>query len=776
MTILARRRILTNFRGHSARGDHAVVGTLGGQYRLLFALAIVFFFLPAVFAGRPAMASDRTEKNHDIVFLVDTSSSMQSIFHDVKHAILEYVHEGQPGDNVVLISFGEKVELRIRQKISSDEDMKLIERELAGLEPNQYYTYITGALDKGMEELRLLAEKYPDHLRSLVLMSDGKNNPPEGVANPMTFDEILKKYPGLLERPTSSFFYLSLGDDPDPEVLSFMKTVKGSSFDVGGGLPGAPKRKPPLAFSQVFVEPVSIDLGTLLGPKAVATVSLAFFPGRGNLSQNIIVTGANSRFRENPSWKTIIEVSPPALNCSNKAWNRDFIIKVDSLHEGTIVGALELKPLPGQVLFIDPPEIPITMTIRQPHVEVMQEGRLEFGPIDPRRVFQETQSVLLVPNEAAAGEDFRADSDIVLPEGMTLAAKVEKQDNIRELVVTVATDESFQAAHSMTLEGAIHLSGARGAVGFSKSLIEVRIKVAPPSAGSRAISGLFSWLGKLVVPGLIIFMVALIAAAAGYWWLRLRPDSALEGKLVLLHLKGKPREKSRLVTINLHNVGKTLGRDSLTFGSSKDAGVTLPHKSVAAAHCEVYARNDRGKVRIFIEPVGRNSVIVNLQKINQPTPLSHRDMVEIGSYAFRFENPHPYKQIVVRYLDGRILKGTPASWDIESDGFSLLPRDALPGSTDETYVAFADLKAVYFVRDFDGQIGRKIVSPETQIHGTHMRLTFHDGEVLEGYTSENYTETSPRFYFFPADQSGNTISLVVERHHLKKTEILAAKK
>ena len=75
------------------------------------------------------------------------------------------------------------------------------------------------------------------------------------------------------------------------------------------------------------------------------------------------------------------------------------------------------------------------------------------------------------------------------------------------------------------------------------------------------------------------------------------------------------------------------------------------------------------------------------------------------------------------------------------------------------------------MRDFDGQIGKKLESPETQILGIRMRLTFHDGERIVGFTAQAYDPASSRFYFFPADQSGNTISMLVEREHLRNLEI-----
>jgi hypothetical protein len=286
------------------------------------------------------------------------------------------------------------------------------------------------------------------------------------------------------------------------------------------------------------------------------------------------------------------------------------------------------------------------------------------------------------------------------------------------------------------------------------------------------LSGFLSRHGRHIVSSVIGILVVAVLSYAAYYWFALRSHSALEGKLVLVHLKGRSKDKTRTVSVNLHSAGRSIGRDTVVLGSAKEATITLPHKSVSAHHVEIYVDFDEGNKRIYAEPVGKNFIIINMQKITEATPLSDKDLVEIGAYTFRFEHPQPYKQIVVRYLDGKIEKGTPATWDIDSEGFGLLPRDALPGSTEEIFISFCDLKAVYFVRDFDGQIGKKLVSPETQLHGVRMKLTFHDGEVIVGATAQAYNPHSPRFYFFPTDQTENTISMVVEREHLQDLETL----
>jgi hypothetical protein len=417
------------------------------------------------------------------------------------------------------------------------------------------------------------------------------------------------------------------------------------------------------------------------------------------------------------------------------------------------------------------------MTISQPHITVAIKKRIQFGPINPLFTFEETKSVFLYPNPAAQNEALRAKCDIVVPNGMTITTDVVTNEGLHELIVTVTTDESFESDHSMTLEGTVDLSGVDHPVKFSESSIEMQITVSPPIPESNSISGMISnfftkYGGQILYSIMAVLLVAVIGAGV-YYWIRLRPHSALEGKLILIHLKGRKQSKPKTTAINLHNVGRSVGRDSVILGSAKEATITLPHKSVSGHHVEIYAKMEKGTKRIVAEPVGKNFVIINLEKLTEATPLSDKDLIEIGAYTFRFENPHPYKQIVVRYLDGHIEKGTPATWDIESEGFGLLPRDALPGSTEEVYVSFSDLKAAYFVRDFDGQIGRKLESPETQIMGIHMKLSFHDGEQMDGFTAQTYDPLSERFYFFQADQTGNTISMVVERANLDNLEIVS---
>lgn len=124
---------------------------------------------------------------------------------------------------------------------------------------------------------------------------------------------------------------------------------------------------------------------------------------------------------------------------------------------------------------------------------------------------------------------------------------------------------------------------------------------------------------------------------------------------------------------------------------------------------------------------------------------------------------HPKQRLVVRFADGRVLKGTSYTIDVNSRGFYIDPKDAL--SDDESaqvFVRFSDLKAVFFVRDFDGKFDEKQQHPEWFPEGHEMIVKFKDGEIIEGYALKTYDENAPRFHLIPKEQ-GNNISVLIER-------------
>ena len=113
-------------------------------------------------------------------------------------------------------------------------------------------------------------------------------------------------------------------------------------------------------------------------------------------------------------------------------------------------------------------------------------------------------------------------------------------------------------------------------------------------------------------------------------------------------------------------------------------------------------------------------------------------------------------KIVVRYRDGRTLKGTTQNFFPNKPNFHV-NRVGSTGPGDVIEVRLEDLKAVFFVRDFTGNakhVEKKKLSPGERTQGRMMEVTCKDGEVIVG-TTTGYDPKRPGFFLFPIDQSAN---------------------
>ncbi len=114
-------------------------------------------------------------------------------------------------------------------------------------------------------------------------------------------------------------------------------------------------------------------------------------------------------------------------------------------------------------------------------------------------------------------------------------------------------------------------------------------------------------------------------------------------------------------------------------------------------------------------------------------------------------------RVVVRYLDGRVLKGT------TQDFFPTRPLFHIQGveGSGSAEVHVRQLKAVFFVKEFGGNPGRKdlrgfLEGPGETPHGKKIAVRFKDSELLCGY-SLSYSPERPGFFVFPADPGSNNL-------------------
>jgi Family of unknown function (DUF6982) len=114
-------------------------------------------------------------------------------------------------------------------------------------------------------------------------------------------------------------------------------------------------------------------------------------------------------------------------------------------------------------------------------------------------------------------------------------------------------------------------------------------------------------------------------------------------------------------------------------------------------------------------------------------------------------------KVVVRYVDGRLVKGVTQDFFPNKDRFHL--RSDTTTSDEPAEVLIRDLKAVFFVKDFAGNPGydeRKTYLEGDKPQGRKVEVLFVDGEMLVGSTL-GYDPNRLGFFLFPVDPKSNNM-------------------
>ena len=119
-------------------------------------------------------------------------------------------------------------------------------------------------------------------------------------------------------------------------------------------------------------------------------------------------------------------------------------------------------------------------------------------------------------------------------------------------------------------------------------------------------------------------------------------------------------------------------------------------------------------------------------------------------------------KVVVRYQDGRVLKGMSNDFLPTKNDFHLFLDGAPPGSK-PMVVRVTDLKAVFFVKDYAGDAKHQesnAFSASGKVVGRKIRVVFKDGEVLVG-TTQGYDRSRPGFFVVPVDAESNNLRVYI---------------
>jgi len=126
--------------------------------------------------------------------------------------------------------------------------------------------------------------------------------------------------------------------------------------------------------------------------------------------------------------------------------------------------------------------------------------------------------------------------------------------------------------------------------------------------------------------------------------------------------------------------------------------------------------------------------------------------------------PTQRNRVVVRFNDGRLLKGYTHDFMAEKDYFHLI-EETPSGIGTSHEIKVPDLKAVFFVKTFAGNkdYNEKKNFKEVNaaaLHGIKIKVAFKDGEVLCGL-SLGYNKTKKGFFIVPIDPLSNNDRIYV---------------
>ena len=129
-------------------------------------------------------------------------------------------------------------------------------------------------------------------------------------------------------------------------------------------------------------------------------------------------------------------------------------------------------------------------------------------------------------------------------------------------------------------------------------------------------------------------------------------------------------------------------------------------------------------------------------------------------------------QVVARFQDGRVIKGTSLDVDPNKPSFHIRHGQAKP-----VEIKLSELKALFFVRSLDGDRLRnddKTPDPkDPRTRGsTLVSLKFADGEQIVGLTIR-YPPNKAYFFVVPVDPKSNNIRILVNKAAVVSMEAVA---
>ena len=147
----------------------------------------------------------------------------------------------------------------------------------------------------------------------------------------------------------------------------------------------------------------------------------------------------------------------------------------------------------------------------------------------------------------------------------------------------------------------------------------------------------------------------------------------------------------------------------------------------------------------------------------------YRPIAEALERQKRRKESRGRQRLVVHTRDGKVAYGVCHAMNPNTDGFhlELVDRKGEPRNK-SAYLNFSDLKAVFYVRSFDGRFEPESAEREFSPQGDAIVVEFEDGEFIPGRTLKPLRKGEARFLLIPDDVESNNMGILLDGSAVKR--------
>ncbi len=692
----------------------------------------------------------------EVVVIIDCSESASPFLPAFGGILSRFISGARFGDSFTCYQFSSNPVLFARRTIEAHGDVHQLQTQFTRLRASGDYTNFTPALQRGLSEIKAALTSRPASDKFLILITDGRRFAGDIRSESSALEQLEKSFRDLKTGRDFHFYCFYLDGPIEPDLRSYLLTV-------GAYVTPWPRETDALekiSLADIRVLERARHLGKFPDSSTHSTFSLNFYPRRAPKELAMVELLVEAEFTEN-TLDRFFNVRPRRIVCQKEPWTETFSVETRGFTRGAYTGTFVLLPSEPQEQLVYPRNVSFSFSIAET-LRVNIPEPLKFGPTGLRGDYEQEKTVRIRPSGADfpdSLDELSVVADMEIPDGIQLDVSPVLRD--REIITEIRVSRSLPLDNQLTgtYKGSIRLVSP-GNWAFAVSEIPMSIEVQKRGLNIRAV---LRYVGMVAAAALIILAASLAFkdvrnAIFDYFAHRERPV----GKLVPTRDPTRGLAKS----INLAFLSQRNRTKDILAGAGDNVHVELPHISMIDKVYRLSGIKSREGSSTVVEVVkGGGQIIVNNSPHSGRVQLRHLDMVKFGDFEFRYEVPKPFLQVVLYHLSGEVQQGWLVSWNTDAEGFRYRPRNEA-SENKLTYARFYELKAVAFVRDFEGELTKNLRAVKAPRGGHLVRLVFADEEEITGYLFD-WRMPADKFYFFPDSMGDNVLFFLIEKHTLK---------